>query len=125
MRTSSAVGLFVAACAVAWVTLGAQQEMRPTPGPGSGKMTVDVATLPAIEAVQRGEWKVTVTNPADLRVPPVDFLRTGARYELTWPGGERETITVAEIGRAGWIRTTGARQRWINTAAARAIDLMP
>ena len=37
-----------------------------------------------------------------LALPP--FLRAGGRYEVTWPGGERETFTLAQPGTSGWVR---------------------
>ena len=82
-------------------------QVQPVPGPGTGIVTVqgevDVRRLPPIEVGQRGDWRVSLANAADVRVvntpavaiAPPTFLRARGRYEVTWPGGERETFTLA------------------------------
>lgn len=134
MRVTTAAFVLLAACVLIGMTVGAQQEMRPTPGPGSGRMTVDVATVPIVQVAPAGEWRTTVTNVPDVRVvntPHVltaapEFLRSGRRYQIGWLSGERETITVAEVGRGEWIRVDEPdRRRWVNVAAARWIEELP
>jgi hypothetical protein len=138
MRTTGAGGLFVGVLAgLGWIGLAAQQT-QPFPGPGSGVVTisggVDVRNTPSVNAAQRGEWKVAIDNAPDVRIantPNValtapDFLSKGGRYQLTWPNGDREVVTIASGGSAGWVRleTTG-RRRWINIAALRSVEDVP
>ena len=132
MRITIGVLVLFAVCLAVGFQVAAQQDMRPTPGPGSGRMTVDVATIPVVRVAPHGEWKMSVANVPDVRVvntPTVaaaapDFVRSGSRYEITWPGGERETVTVAEA-RGGWIRVgEGTRPRWLNVGAARSLEEM-
>lgn len=111
----------------------AQQEVRPTPGLGSGMMTirgtVDVETMPPVAAEQRGEWLVHVTNMPAVSAPGSEFVRNGARYRLFWAGGDTETIRVTSAGESGWVQVEnpggGKGRRWINLAAARAIEEVP
>jgi hypothetical protein len=120
-----------------WAAVAAQQEVRPTPGPGSGTMkvtgSVEVSNTPTVEALQAGAWRVTLGETADVRlaaparvsIHPPGFLRVGGRYTITWPGGEREGCAIEQIGAEGWVRTTAeGRQRWINVAMARSIDAL-
>ena len=59
-----------------------------------------------------------------LTLPP--FLRAGGRYEVTWPGGERETFTLAQPGPSGWVRAASeGRERWLNLSTARTIQQLP
>ena len=92
---------------------------------------MDVATIPIVRVAPAGEWRMTVANVPDVRVvntPTVasaapDFVRSGARYEITWSGGERETVTVSQALPGGWIRVEeGDRRRWLNVAAARSLE---
>jgi hypothetical protein len=130
MRITVGILVLLSVCAVG-LRVMAQQEMRPTPGPGSGRMTVDVATIPIVQVAPAGEWRTTVANVPDVRVvntPSVvsaapDFVRSGGRYEITWSGGDRETVTVSEAMRGGWIRVEeGNRRRWLNVGAARSLE---
>lgn len=134
MRIAVAIGVLLASCAAVSLNVRAQQEVRSTPGPGSGRMTVDVATIPVVQVAPAGEWRMTVANVPDVRVvntPTVasaapDFVRSGARYEITWSGGERETVTVSQAMPGGWIRVEGGdRRRWLNVAAARSLEELP
>ena len=110
-------------------------QVQPVPGPGSGIVTVqgevDVRRMPVAEVVQRGEWRVSLTSPADTRVlamPAVSlarpaFVRAGGRYAVVWPNGETETIAVGQSPEGAWVRATvGGRERWLNLAHARAIE---
>jgi hypothetical protein len=114
------------ASALTLAALAAQQEMLPRPGPGSGKMTVDVLSMPPVQAVQSGEWRVTLLNPPQLQPAALDFVRVGSRYEITWATGEHESVTVTAVGGHGWIRTDRRdRAVWVNTAAMRSIEAQP
>ena len=108
------------------------------PGPGSGIVNVqgevDIRRLPPIDAVQRGDWKVSLVNVPDVRVvntpavttAPPAFLKVGRRYLVTWPAGDTETVGIAELGSGGWSRAAGdGRPRWLNLATAKAIQEMP
>ncbi len=88
-------------------------QVQSVPGPGSGIVAVqgevDVRRLPLIDVGQRGDWKVSLSNVADVRVvntptvaaAPLAFLKVGGRYDVTWPAGDRETIGVAQFGSGG------------------------
>ena len=123
---------------IAWV--GAQQEMLPKPGPGSG----------ITRAAQHGEWEVAISNVPTvrlaaatagipLRTPPFVRNRT---YKVTWANGDEERVTVISVAdvRAtdrnndriperspeastdGWVEVqSSAGRRWINILSARSI----
>ena len=128
----------VAAGVLAWVGVAAQPT-QPRPGPGSGVVTVEgsviVANIPTVQAMQLGDWKVTVANAPDVRVanaPTVHvagpaFLKVEGRYELVWSTGDRETVVVRQLGQGGWIRVDGAtgRERWVNLTTARSVAAVP
>jgi hypothetical protein len=141
-------GVFVAALVGAgagllWAGLSAQQEMRPTPGPGSGIMkvtgTVDVGNAPQVHAAQQGEWRIAVANRPDVRVvntpeviiPSPDFLKKGGRHTITWTTGQQEAVQIHEVGAGGWMQVTTSTPgsvpglRWINLAAVRSIEDAP
>jgi len=94
---------------------------------------VSIDNRPSVAAMQEGEWKMTVANTPGVHVvsaPPVaiaplDFIRVGARFVITWPAGDTETITVLQSGPGTWARVEGERRRWVNLAAARAIQEAP
>src|SRR5262245_47564379 len=115
------------------------QLVQPVPGPGSGIVTVagsvnvantpavNVANTPSVNAAQAGDWKVTVANVATVVLRPPEFLRQGGHYDLVWSNGQRETITVVQIGSGGWggwvkVQTPDSRARWINIAAAASVE---
>ncbi|CAN5842156.1 hypothetical protein BH24ACI4_BH24ACI4_21260 [soil metagenome] len=109
----------------------AQQEMRSTPGPGSGttgiRGTVDIGNIPPVQAVQSGDWRVAVSNVPTVTMAAPPFVHAGSRYLITWPTGESETVTIAQPGPGGWVRvepTAEGRARWINLATARSISEM-
>ena len=109
----------------------AQQEMRPTPGPGSGttgiRGTVDIGNIPPVQAVQSGDWRVAVSNVPTVTMAAPPFVHAGARYSITWPTGETETGSSAELHPGGWVRverTAEGGARWINLATARSIAEM-
>lgn len=127
MRTFVVVAL--AAVGLVWAGASAQQETRPAPGFGSGEMTVrgtvDVANVPDVNAAQRGEWHVEIGNTPTVVVAPPDFATKGSRYAITWPDGQQETVTIADSGRGEWVQVQGSGgggRRWVNLAAARAVE---
>lgn len=135
MRVEILMGT-LAAAALLWAGVAAQQETRATPGFGSGIVkvagSVEVANEPVVHAAQRGEWRVAIANTPAVTVanrPTVvaanpDFVRRDARYVVTWPTGESESVTVTEVGSGGWVEvgTPGTGRRRVNLAAARAIE---
>jgi hypothetical protein len=125
MRTRIAAGVvFVALC----VAVAAQQDVRPVPGAGTGivKVTgaVDVGMMPPVEAMQRGDWKVAVSNTPTVQVVPMEFLKAGAVYAITWNDGTQETLAIEQVLSGGWARTAGTQKarRWVNVAAARSVQ---
>jgi hypothetical protein len=120
----------------AFIAVGsAQQEVRTTPGPGSGIMkvvgSVDIANVPSVEAGQRGEWRVAISNTPQVAIagtPSValsalPFVAARGQYRVTWTDGSTETVTVVEAGPGGWIRVASEDgQRWVNLSMAQAIQ---
>ena len=125
-RRSTVLALGVAA--VLWAAVSAQQqEMKPRPGPGSGITNVtgevQVTNTPTVRASQQGEWRLAVESLPGVRItelPSPGFLRSGYRYEITWPDGSHETVTVDRIAGNGWIEVERGR-RWVNVTSARSI----
>lgn len=133
VATVSVIGI------IAWTRAGAQQEMLPKPGPGSG----------ITRAAQQGDWIVSVSSmPAvtlasgvHLRGPA--FLRNRS-YKVIWPNGDEERVTIlsAPVVRAtdrgaeplperspeltsdGWaeVQSSSGARRWINLMAARSVE---
>ena len=137
MRTNVVAGVLIAVAAFSWVRSTSGQ-VQSVPGPGSGIVTVqgevDVRRLPPIDAGQRGDWKVSLANVAEVRVvntpavtvAPPAFLKVGRRYLVTWPAGDTESVVITELGSSGWSRAAGgARPRWLNLATAKAIEEIP
>ena len=126
-------GAIVVAVSLMSVAVFAQL-VQPVPGPGSGIVTVagtvSVANTPSVNAAQTGEWKVTLAHtPAVLLTPP-EFLRPRGRYDVVWASGQRESITVLQIGSGGWggwakVQTTNGHTRWINVAGAASVEELP
>ena len=118
----------VTTAAVLWTAASSGQDVRPTPGPGPGYVTV----RGTVEAIQEGDWKVSLPAGADVRVtnsPTVTlaspgFLKVGRRYSVIWPGGRTESIVVAQLGSGAWTRveTNEARRRWVNLDGAEAVE---
>jgi hypothetical protein len=109
-----------------WAGASAQQEVRPTPGPGSGMMfvqgTVDITNVPTVMATQSGEWRVALSSVPPAMMSGPDFLAPGGRYTIYWSAGESETVTIVAAGQGGWAQVEyaagkGAR-RWVNFGAA-------
>jgi len=137
MRTRIVTGVLMVVAALYWVR-STDGQVQPVPGPGTGIVTVqgevDVRRLPLVDVGQRGDWKVSLANVADVRVvntptvasAPLAFLKVGGRYDVTWPAGDRETVGIAQLGSGGWVRAAGAgRQRWLNLAGAKTIEEIP
>jgi hypothetical protein len=136
MRTKVVTGVVVAVVAL-YLARSTHGQVQSVPGPGTGVVTVqgvvDVRALPPIDVGQRGDWKMSLANVADVRVvntptvvaAPLAFLKVGGKYDITWPAGDRETIGVAQLGSGGWVRAAGGRQRWLNLSVARAIEETP
>ena len=118
MRTKVLAIVATSAVALYWAQT-THGQVQSVPGPGTGIVTVqgvvDIRKMPMLDVGQRGDWRVTLASVADTRVlnmPPVmlsrpSFVRGGARYAITWPSGEQETIR----GRASGRRCLGARDR--------------
>jgi hypothetical protein len=129
MPKTLATAATVAAAALICVAVSSGQDVRPTPGFGTGVVTVqgtvDIGNSPSVAATQSGQWDVRVTNaPAVVAAPP-EFLKAGRRYRVTWPDERSEVVVVAQLGSNGWTRvesTSGAGRRWINLAGAQAVE---
>jgi hypothetical protein len=132
MRTKLLMGALILVVALALVR-SSNGQVQSVPGPGTGVVfvsgKVDVENV--VRAAQAGDWKMSVANVADVRVTntPVvtlsalPFVSEGARYEIVWAQGDRESIRVMSTGTHGWVRveSTG-RRRWVNLSTARAIE---
>jgi len=140
MRVSFAGAIVVAVSLMAVAVLA--QQVQPVPGPGSGVVTVagavnvantpsvNVANAPSVNAAQAGAWKVTLANTPAVVLTPPEFLRPHGRYDVVWASGQRESITVVQVGSGGWggwakVQTTNGRTRWINVAGAAAVEEVP
>lgn len=130
MRTAIVVLFATLGLAFVWAGASAQQEVRPTPGPGSGMVTVrgtvDVGNVPTVMAAQAGEWRVAISSAPPLMATGPDFLVQGGRYAIVWPTGDRETVHVVATTQAGWAQVEhptgkGAR-RWVNLGVALAVE---
>jgi hypothetical protein len=134
MRTQI-VGFGLLGVALFWAVPSAQQDVRSTPGLGTGIVrvagAVEVANTPSVEALQAGAWTVSLAQPAEVRLSGTTrvafslpgFIQTDRRYTVTWPSGQRETVSIDRLGAEGWLRTTvDGRQRWINVAMAQSIE---
>ena len=121
-----------AAAAVAilmWVqTSSGQVYPAPTPGTGVVQVTgkVNVGNVVAVDAAQRGDWRVSVMNTPAVAPVPLSFLKPGSSYAVTWADGAQQNIRVLQLGGAGWARIEhDSRRRWVNLDGARAIDELP
>jgi hypothetical protein len=137
MRTNIVAGGVIAVALLVWAR-STDGQVQSVPGPGTGVVTVqgvvDVRDLPPIDVGQRGDWKMSLANVADVRVvntptvaaAPLAFLKVGGKYDVTWPAGDRETIGVAQLASGGWVRATGGgRERWLNLSVAKVIEEAP
>ena len=131
--------VMIAGMGLWWAATAAQQEQAKVPGPGTGIFkvigTVDVGNVPTVLATQAGQWKVDVANAPEVRVagaPPLvlaapEFLKIKSRCDITWTAGDRETVQLVQLGPGGWVRvqTDNGRQRWVNLALARSVEIVP
>jgi hypothetical protein len=133
------VGVVTLATLALWTGMAARQ-VQPYPGPGSGVVTVagtvNVGNSPSVLAAQHGEWKVAVTNTPEvrlsdtsvLRIASPSFLTVNRPYVITWAEGDRESVTVEEVGNDGWVRVRvrdAKLPRWVNTSRARSVEVAP
>lgn len=129
MRTKAVAAAAVAVAILAWVQRSnGQVYPAPTPGSGVVKVTgkVDVGNVVPVDAAQRGEWRVAVTNTPTVAAVPLSFLKAGGTYAVTWADGAQEKVRVLQLAGAGWARVDqDARRRWVNFDRARAIDELP
>jgi hypothetical protein len=121
------MSVVIATAALVWNAAAAQQEMRSTPGPGSGIMnvagTVNVGNVPDVYASQRGAWKVDVSSTPAVTAASLPFVAVGSRYLVIWQDGGSQTVTIAASGPGGWVRVNSDGQpRWVNLAVARAVE---
>jgi hypothetical protein len=117
----------LALVAMVWTGVGAQQEMRPRPGPGSGVTpisgSVGVTSLPPVDAKQSGEWRVAVTDLPEVRVAGPSFVEKGRRYKITWTNGDEQTVTVSSPGADGWVQVV-QDAAWLNLRNARSVEAL-
>ena len=129
MRMNVVAAAAVAVAILAWVqTSNGQVYPAPTPGSGVVQVTgkVNIGNIVPVEAAQRGDWRVSVTNTPAVAAAPLSFLKTGSSYAVTWADGAHEKVRVLQLGGAGWARVEdAARRRWVNLDLARAIDELP
>jgi hypothetical protein len=113
----------------------AGRQVQPYPGPGTGIVTVagtvNVGNSPSVLATQYGEWKMVVSNTPEVRIADAvriaspSFLTPKRTYEVVWGTGDRETLSVVDVGVDGWARVQHAGgQRWVNASLARSITLV-
>ncbi len=86
-------------------------QVQSVPGPGSGIVAVqgevDVRRLPLIDVGQRGDWKVSLANVADVRVvnavvaAPLAFLKPEADTTSPGPQGSAKQSESRSLGAAG------------------------
>lgn len=121
----------VGVAATAWFLAGADAQVQPVPGPGSGIVTVqgEVRVSNPIQAVQQGEWKVAIANQPEVRISGMPVVRVAgpaflaqARYAITWNDGSTQTVTVVDAGGGNWVKVDeSGGDLWINLALARSI----
>jgi hypothetical protein len=125
MRTRLAVGTMIAVGVLLWVRSTSGQ-VQAVPGPGSGVVTVtgtvDVGNVPVVNAVQRGDWKVTVDNLPMVTLAPLPFVRIGKTYRVIWPNGQTQTIAVRQTGPHGWVAIDPSQRSWVNLAGAQSVE---
>jgi hypothetical protein len=118
----------LALAAMVWSGVSAQQEMLSRPGPGSGVSkvsgTVTIDEMPDVNAKQRGPWRVGITDMPEIHVAGPAFVRPGGRYDITWEGGDKESLVVSSIGADGWVKVEHQRSRWVNLGLARSVEAM-
>lgn len=125
MRTRLTVGALIAVGALIPVR-SLTGQVQPIPGPGSGIVTVtgtvDVGNVPVVNAVQRGDWKVTIEALPAVTLAPLPFLRVGKTYRVSWPNGQTQTMTVRQTGPHGWVAIDTTQRSWVNLAGAQSVE---
>ena len=129
MRNVLVIGSLAGSLALAamlWSGVSAQQEMLPRPGPGSGVSkvagSVTIDEMPDVNAKQRGPWRVGITDLPEIQLAGLPFVRAGSRYEVTWSGGEKESVAVTAVGAGGWVKVQSPHNRWVNLSSARSVE---
>ncbi len=111
--------------------VSAQQQVPVTVVPGTiapGSAAVQVVNQPTVQAVQAGEWLVSVPGGVTLNKGGTfsfegpDFLEVGKRYTMRWDAGLTGTYTVAQVTRGWALVRSGPNRLWVNTALAVAIE---
>jgi hypothetical protein len=126
-----ALGLVLAAVVpLAAVPLlrSAPQQVPGLPTPGSA--AVQVVNQPTVQAVQTGEWRVTVPGTVAvalargtaLAAETPDFLEAGHRYIIRWGTGLTGTYTVVQASRGWALVRSGNSRLWVNAAMAVEIE---
>jgi len=132
--------LVVLACVVAPVVFLAtarlldsapQQQVPGNLQPGTiapGATAVHVANQPTVQAVQSGEWRVsvpggvTINKGGSFTFEGPDFLEVGKRYTIRWGAGLTGSYTIVQLSRGWALVRSGTSRLWINTALAVAIE---
>ncbi len=108
-----------------------QQQVPGSLQPGTvapGATAVQVVNQPTVQAVQSGEWRVSVPAGVTLNKGGTftfegpDFLEVGKRYTIRWGAGLTGTYTIMQTSRGWALVRSGASRMWINTALAVAIE---
>ena len=111
--------------------LAAQQQVPGNLVPGTiapGSAAVQVVNQPTVQAVQAGEWRVsvpggvTLNSGGTLSFEGPDFIEVGKRYTMRWGAGLTGTYTVVQVTRGWALVRTGTSRMWVNTALAVAIE---
>ena len=111
--------------------LAAQQQAPGALVPGTiapGSAAVQVVNQPTVQAVQAGEWRVSVPGGVTLNAGGTlafqgpEFVEVGRRYTMRWGAGLTGTYTVEAVTRGWALVRTGPSRMWVNTALAVAIE---
>ena len=86
--------------------------------------SVTIANEPTVVARQAGPWTVSLSDQPVLVWTTPQFLRVGATYTFTWPGGGSEEHRIVAVHNSGWVQvdTEDDPARWVNSSAAVSIE---